>query len=260
MKLFNFYGTEIRVHWSTVIPFAIVCQDPFHFVFMFIIFATVLVHELGHVVMAWEFDIRCPKVVLCALGGIALMESEPETPKQEFFVAWAGPAVNMGIIVVCLLLVGSVSNALLVPVILVSAFMISFNMIPAYPMDGGRMLHAFLWWAFGKHTAFLVCEYLTVFLASLGASVGLVFNMPMLLIVSIAVGIMGAANEQEDISNQVDEGSGTGRAASEQDNELLRIDAPSEQNNGNVRRPFSKGVTTPRDGGDGKEVEGNTGR
>jgi len=120
------------------------------------LFACVLAHEFGHILMARYFGIGTRDVTLLPIGGVARLEQIPENPRQEMWVALAGPAVNAviaALLSVWIFLVGgSTENLQLsltqggsaVNLMALNLIMIGFNLLPAFPMDGGRVLRAFL--------------------------------------------------------------------------------------------------------------------
>jgi Zn-dependent protease len=134
-------------------------------------FASLILHELGHALVARRNGLPVAGIDLWALGGIT-RAGEPRTPGMEFRVAVAGPLVTLGVIVVCVIagrLVGSsdhffkaavassgvhASPALvwLSWVATINALVLVFNLIPAYPLDGGKIAHALLWWRTGDRS------------------------------------------------------------------------------------------------------------
>lgn len=133
------------------------------------VFASVTLHELGHSLVARAYGIPVKDITLTPIGGIAQLGARPKTPGQEFLIALAGPAVNIVLVV----LIGGLSmfafgvddlrlallNAhreaptlltLLVMVIVSNAGLAVFNLIPALPMDGGRIFRAVLAWFVGQ--------------------------------------------------------------------------------------------------------------
>jgi Zn-dependent protease/CBS domain-containing protein len=170
------------------------------------IFGTVVLHELGHALTARRFGIRTRDITLLPIGGLARLERMPERPGQELLVALAGPAVNVAI-AVGLFAILSATGQTIVPaapspigaepfltrLFWVNVSLAIFNLIPAFPMDGGRALRALL--AFGGDyvRATQVAAKLGQGIALLFGLLGLLFN-PMLAFIALFVWI-GAAGE-----------------------------------------------------------------
>ncbi|MEX1365548.1 MAG: site-2 protease family protein, partial [Nannocystaceae bacterium] len=117
--------------------------------FLLAVFGSVLLHELGHALMARRFGIRTRRIILSPIGGIAQLEGMPSRPRQELAVALAGPAVNFALAAVLWLVApvfaGVPLLAALIGGVTVANLMLgAFNLLPAFPMDGGRALRAFL--------------------------------------------------------------------------------------------------------------------
>ncbi|WP_283137066.1 site-2 protease family protein [Rhizohabitans arisaemae] len=121
------------------------------FVFAVLLYVSVLLHELAHCVVARMYGLPVRRVTLYMLGGVSEIEREPETPGREFLVAFAGPALSLG-----LALIGFVADIWFIPdntVVGVLTFQLwaanlvvgVFNMLPGLPLDGGRMLRAGIW-------------------------------------------------------------------------------------------------------------------
>lgn len=118
-----------------------------------LLFVSVLAHELSHSFVALRNGLSIRKITLFIFGGVAHMESEPQSPKVEFRMAIAGPLASLAIAAVCgvarfavIRVVGNTTAA----VVLEYAFMANlalacFNMVPGFPLDGGRVLRALLW-------------------------------------------------------------------------------------------------------------------
>jgi Zn-dependent protease/predicted transcriptional regulator len=117
------------------------------------LFASIVLHELAHSAVARRYDLPIRGITLFIFGGVAEMEREPDRPGVEFLVAIAGPIASLFVGLVCwLLAVAAIAAGLGVPVYGVLAYLASinvilavFNLVPAFPLDGGRMLRAALW-------------------------------------------------------------------------------------------------------------------
>lgn len=121
-----------------------------------VLFASVVVHELAHALVARRFGVRTSAITLFLFGGVATLEEEPASPKADALVALAGPACSAFLAVVALAAVfaidrfvpgraGTALGYLGTYVGVANAVLAIFNLIPAYPMDGGRVLRALLW-------------------------------------------------------------------------------------------------------------------
>ncbi len=116
------------------------------------LFASILAHELGHAVVARRFGLHMRGITLFIFGGVAEMSEEPPSAKAEFFVAIAGPIVSVFIAAGCLV-VGSAGSQFIPTSIaaviwylgMINSVIIVFNLIPAFPLDGGRVLRSILW-------------------------------------------------------------------------------------------------------------------
>ena len=125
-------------------------------VFLLSLFACVLLHEFGHILMARHFGVRTPDVILLPIGGLARLERMPEEPRQELLIAAAGPAVTLGIALAlfgALRFLGAPLDAasfelgqadLAHEILQLNVVLLLFNLLPIFPMDGGRMLRALL--------------------------------------------------------------------------------------------------------------------
>ena len=172
-------------------------------VFIVLLFLCVLLHEFGHVFAARRYGVQTPEITLLPIGGVARLERIPEEPLQELIVALAGPAVNLVIAAVLFLALGGflpgtteVENAgvsVLARLASVNIFLALFNLVPAFPMDGGRVLRALLAYRLGYARATEIAASVGQIVAFVLGILGL-FYSPILVFIAIFV-YLGAASE-----------------------------------------------------------------
>ncbi len=174
---------------------------------LLLLFACVLMHELGHALTAQRFGFVTREITLLPIGGIARLERMPEDPKQSLWITLAGPAVN--IVIATLLFavlrltgtwqpIGGISltrGPFLERLMLVNASLVVFNLLPAFPMDGGRALRALLATRLDDVRATRIAARLGQGMAALFAVVGWLAN-PLLILIALFVWT-GAAQEAQ---------------------------------------------------------------
>ncbi len=212
----RFGGTAVKIHITFVlflvwIAFAAWSRDGPRAaldstLFIALLFLCVVLHEFGHVLAARRYGIRSPEVTLLPIGGVASMPRMPSDPRQELVVALAGPAVNLVLGAALVLALGSlrpgelneIDNphlSLLGRLAAANLFLAVFNLIPAFPMDGGRVLHALLAMRLGGALATdIAAKVGQAFAIGLGF-LGL-FSNPLLLFIAIFVYMAAAAEAQ----------------------------------------------------------------
>jgi Zn-dependent protease len=174
-------------------------------IFILAVFLCVVLHEFGHALAARRYGIKTRDIILLPIGGVARLERLPTNPLQELWVALAGPAVN--VVIAAGLFIWLKSTASFEPlqmltmttgpflerILAVNLFLVAFNMIPAFPMDGGRVLRAILAtrkdYARATQIAASIGQGIAVFFGLIG-----LFYNPMLLFIAFFVWI-GAAQE-----------------------------------------------------------------
>jgi Zn-dependent protease/CBS domain-containing protein len=210
-------GTVIRVHltffllllWIGGSAYAIGGADAAlaSIVFILLLFGCVLLHEFGHVFAARRYGVQTPDITLLPIGGVARLERIPEKPSEELVVAMAGPAVNVVIAAVLFLILGGIpsvdatavhspGHGILERLAWVNVMLVLFNLIPAFPMDGGRMLRAFLAWRMGYVQATRIAAGVGQAVAFALGLLGLFGGNPLLVFIALFV-YLGAAAESQ---------------------------------------------------------------
>jgi Zn-dependent protease/CBS domain-containing protein len=171
-----------------------------------LLFVIIVLHELGHALVARRFGIGTRDITLLPIGGVARLERMPRDPKQELLIALAGPAVNVCLAVLLFAIIGGgyqfarlldldpLHGNFLLTLMWVNLFLAFFNMVPAFPMDGGRVLRAML-------AIWLKYERATTIAARIGQSLAFLFGVagvmtvhPLWVLIAVFV-YMGAAQE-----------------------------------------------------------------
>lgn len=175
-------------------------------VFVLLLFACVVAHEFGHVLVARHYGGRTRDILLLPIGGVSRMERIPEDSGHELAVAVAGPAVSIAIGITLIFFVGfptakSIESPALVALLprlaAVNIFLALFNLLPAFPMDGGRALRALLAMRVDRVRATRVAAYLGHVIAGLFVLLGLISANPILLLIGIFI-YFGASAEAAD--------------------------------------------------------------
>lgn len=213
-------GTAIRVHVTFLLFLAFfffvglaagsVLDAVKTVVFVVLLFACVLAHEFGHIFTARAFGVETPDVTLLPIGGVARLARIPEKPSQELLIAIAGPLVNVVIAAVLIAVTSthlgpthfaameSPNVSMIDRLAVVNLFLAIFNMIPAFPMDGGRVLRALLAIRLGHVRATEIAAAIGQWAAFVLGFIGLFYN-PMLIFIAIFV-YLAAASEAQMVS------------------------------------------------------------
>jgi Zn-dependent protease len=201
ISIFSFRGISVRLHWTFLVFLVwLAITNPGNLtdkaseiIFVLSVFFCVVLHEYGHALTARYFGIRTRDITLYPIGGIALLEKEPE-PKEEFFIAIAGPLVNVFIALSISNFIDTDVEKLVSPessylsrIFLANSILVLFNMIPAYPMDGGRVLRSALGVTLSKATATIVSGRIGQIFSLLMAALAIYLDHVILLIISIFI-------------------------------------------------------------------------
>jgi Zn-dependent protease/CBS domain-containing protein len=179
IKLFKVFGIQIGLHYSwLLIALLVVLSLASQFantnpqwgssviwglaiLTALLFFATIVVHELSHAAVAKRRGLPVRSITLFALGGVAQIEKEASDAKTEFWMGIAGPITSLIIGVVCLGIAGAIGwtptsdhhsplAAMLGWLGVINSALAVFNMVPGFPLDGGRVLRAIIWWITGS--------------------------------------------------------------------------------------------------------------
>ncbi|TDE53016.1 site-2 protease family protein [Flavobacterium sp. GT3P67] len=220
-KLGKVAGIGIFIHWTFTLLILFIIfmnyksgqnatQIIWSVVFILCIFITVLLHELGHALAAKNYNIKTKDITLLPIGGLARLERIPEKPLEELIVAFAGPLVNITLAFITGIFItipdtsqhlmaelsnGVNANNFFLNFFLVNFWLAIFNLIPAFPMDGGRILRALLSFKLQRHVATRISARIGQLLA-MGFIIFGFFTSPILIFIGIFV-IIGAQVEAD---------------------------------------------------------------
>ncbi|WP_044397513.1 site-2 protease family protein [Lacinutrix sp. Hel_I_90] len=208
-------GIKIKIHWTFLFLLLWIALEQirsqasdegvlFNLAFVGIVFFCVVLHELGHASVAKRFGVQTKKITLYPIGGVASLERIPEDPKQEFLIAIAGPLVNL-ILAILLYFAIPISSYtsqsfgellislntftfqnLLLYTFVANISLFVFNLIPAFPMDGGRIFRALLAMFMDRVKATRVAVVVGQFIAVLLLLIGLLYN-PVLIFIALFI-------------------------------------------------------------------------
>lgn len=226
MNIFQLFGIKVKIHITFILlPLLVglgvyLTEGPLNavraIIFILFIFTCVTFHEFSHSLVAQHFKIKVKSIILLPIGGVATMEKMPEKPREEFLMAIAGPLFNIALAIILFypiyVLFGrnlsqmnpANSNfdtwkATILYMYWVNPILAVFNMLPAFPMDGGRALRAFLASRIGISKA-------TRIAVSIGHTFAVIFGLfglisGHILLILIAFFIYIAASQEEKMLN-----------------------------------------------------------
>lgn len=214
----TFGGTQVRIHVTFALLLLWIWFIQYReggaaeawegVLFILAVFACVVLHEFGHILAARRYGIRTPDITLLPIGGLARLERMPDKPRQELVIAIAGPLVN--VVIAALIIIGlgysvgleqmaEIENPradFFARLAGVNLFLVVFNLIPAFPMDGGRVLRALLGTRMPWARATQIAASIGQALAFVFGFLGLLYN-PMLIFIGIFVYLAAAAEAQD---------------------------------------------------------------
>lgn len=202
LRLGKFFGIDVFVHWTFWILIVWIflmharsanglSEGLWGVLFILALFGCVVLHEFGHALTAKRFGVKTRDITLYPIGGIASFESMPEQPAHELLISLAGPMVNIVIAAglwiylrasgqmpdVSSMNDGQLTNLpFLFSIMMANSILAVFNLIPAFPMDGGRVFRALLGFAMDKSTATRIAASLGQLLAIVFVFLGFFFN------------------------------------------------------------------------------------
>lgn len=211
-------GSEIRIHLTFFLLLLWIGIAHFQqgggaaavegVLFIVAVFACVVLHELGHALAARRYGIRTPNITLLPIGGVAQLERMPEKPMEEVVVAIAGPMVNVVIAALLILFMGGLPDLetaselqnpsldFMARLAVVNIILVVFNLIPAFPMDGGRVLRALLATRYSRVRATEIAASVGQVTSFLFGFLGLLSGNVLLIFVAIFVYIAATSESQ----------------------------------------------------------------
>ncbi|MDA0810999.1 MAG: site-2 protease family protein [Verrucomicrobia bacterium] len=208
-KLGEPFGIGVFLHWTFAITVFLFLTSSTEFgvvgglLFISAVFGCVILHELGHSLAARHYGIGTRDITIYAIGGVASLDRMPKDPKQELVIALAGPAVNVVIAAILFPLVYAVQFVsvdlaqFLLYLGITNVVLVLFNMLPAFPMDGGRVFRALVSMKKGRlyatNLAAKIGKVIAVLLAVYGVFGG---GGPMLAFIGMFIWFAGEAERR----------------------------------------------------------------
>ncbi len=194
MNLFTFRGIPVRLHGSFLVFTGILAllngisgglSAAINVVIaMIILLLSVVVHEFGHALVARGFGVETREIIMTPFGGLALLDKSLDDPRAEIYIALAGPAVNLVLVGMFAPLLFFTSSNTLLFFISINLMLAFFNLLPAFPMDGGRVLRSVLAQKYGWRKGTLKALTVSRFFAFVFIIGGALYA-PMLAIIGI---------------------------------------------------------------------------
>lgn len=213
LRILRFKGIGVHVHWTFLLLVGYVAVSAassgadiqgvlLQLAQVLLVFVCVVMHEYGHALTALHYGVRTRDITLLPIGGVASLERMPEEPMQEFWITLAGPLVNLALVLLAALLEwlllgglhledpragGAVLPGLLSFLLTANLGLFLFNLLPAFPMDGGRILRALLGLRLPRVQATRIASAIGRALAAMLGIGGLFFGEPMLALIGVFI-------------------------------------------------------------------------
>ncbi len=229
LSLGSFSGIKVFIHWTFFILIGWIFLMHFRMghgfseglsgvLFILVLFACVVLHEFGHALTAKRFGVSTRDITIYPIGGIASLESMPSRPVQELQVALAGPAVNViiaGLLWIYLKSTGQIPDfgvinismtgtSFLFNLLYVNIVLAVFNLIPAFPMDGGRVLRSLLAMKMDQQKATNIAAKIGQFLAIIFVFFGFFYDFWLVFIGMFIFLGAGAESKAEEIKHSLE--------------------------------------------------------
>jgi Zn-dependent protease/predicted transcriptional regulator len=225
--LFTFRGIRVYVHWTFLILIGYIAFMGYRadksaltiaaeVGLVLIVFVCVVLHEFGHALMAQRFGVDTKDITLLPIGGIANLKRMPEEPRQEFWITVAGPMVNLVIAGLAFIVIAIMGVSMLFGDLFLGAttwtqvllfifganlMLFLFNLIPAFPMDGGRILRSLLSMRMARDKATRIAAGVGRFFAIAFVVFGLMNGQPFLALIGVFI-FMAAGAESRMVEQQ----------------------------------------------------------
>lgn len=222
-RIFRVMSIDIEVHWTFLLLLAMYGFSGYSYeglrgsylnmCLILLLFTCVLLHELGHASVARYYQIAVPRIIILPIGGMAQFQRIPRRPKRELLMTIAGPLVNFVIAGSLYLMIGWPNwHGLIIShltwhmvvqyLLIMNLFMGTFNLLPVFPMDGGRILRAFLAMVYPYIKATYIAVFIGKILAVIGIVVGIFWLNNWLLAILFVFIYLAASGEYESVCQQ----------------------------------------------------------